>query len=414
MIKPMYVKIILCSLMLLVWLLYENAQSQQSDNGQLENSDIGRENPFAKINRPKKFFVPKTDMVPQNATEYENIPELLVDTITLKFLDAKSLAAAIANMSSKYGNISPDGKGNSLIICDTKEYLERILAEIRKADKTPQQIMIEVVIVDVKLEDDSEIGVNWDILSSENYDLAFRQNLGFSSRLGSTNKTLDTLGNATAFVTTGTGSDFSIISGTIRNVVHMLQQKKDVEILASPRVMVVSGETAKIEAVEEIPYNEMVDTTEVGRLLLSATSFKDVGITLNVTAELTDQGYIYLTVNSEQKVTTGESSTGVPVVDARKASTSLLLEENQVVVLGGLRRKETKKQIKQMPFLGDIPVIGFLFKSTNKVVNNSELIVFLSPHIYKAGPIPEREMEKFKEIAERPMLSLPTDKKKNN
>ncbi|MCK4788022.1 MAG: type II and III secretion system protein, partial [Desulfobacteraceae bacterium] len=129
--------------------------------------------------------------------------------------------------------------------------------------------------------------------------------------------------------------------------------------------------------------------------------------TLNVTATLTEEDLIFLTVNSEQNVVVGESVTEVPIIDTRNTKSELLLKDGQVVVMGGLRRKERTKQTNQVPILGDIPLIGFLFKYTNTVVNNTELIVFLSPHIYKEGePIPEDAMEKFKEIKDMPMPSL--------
>jgi len=338
------------------------------------------------------------------------VPQLGVETVTLKFLNAEDLKAAVEGLSSELGSITSDSKSNSLIVRDTKENIERMLTEIRAADKTPPQIMIEVVIVDVQLNDDTEIGVNWDILSTKNYDIGYRQNVGFTSRLGSTAETTATIGNATAFVTTGTGGDFSVISGTIRNVIHLLQKKKDLEILADPRVMVLSGKTATIKAVEEIPYNEITETSEGGQL--SSTEFKEVGVTLEVGATLTDNNLIYLTVDSEQNVETGESDTGVPVVDTRNAKTELLLEDGQVVVLGGLRRKETKIETEQIPLLGDLPLIGFLFRSTSEVVKNSELIVLLSPHIYKGEPIDDAQMTKYNEITKRPMLTLPTKQEK--
>ena len=97
----------------------------------------------------------------------------------------------------------------------------------------------KILVVD----DDTEIGVNWDILSDKNYDIGFRQNFT-TSRVGSTIEDATTIGNATAFNTTGLGGAFSVISGSIRNVVHLLQQKRHVEILASPRVMMMSGQSA--------------------------------------------------------------------------------------------------------------------------------------------------------------------------
>ena len=347
---------------------------------------------LAQISRAEETMTPLTVTI-----EDQNAPELFVATVTLKFLDAADLQAAIKSMSSEYGGISVDKKSNSLIICDTKENLEAILAQVREADKTPQQIMVEVVILDVQLDDDTEIGINWDILSDKDYDISYKQALTTST---------DRLSSDTGFITTGLGGDFSLISGTIRNVVHMIQQKRDVEILASPRVMMVSGQSALIEAVDEIPYLVLTDVAEGAQLQMY--EFKNVGVKLNVNATLTDNNDILLTVDAEQNVQVGTQTP--PRVDTRKAKTSLLLEDGQVVILGGLRRQEKTREVDQIPLLGDLPIVGALFKSTNTVIKNSELIVFLSPHIYRGEPIPDEAMAKFNEIKERPMLSLPDDR----
>lgn len=325
---------VLCFLVVAACLSTESAQSQQNDR-QVKKVDIGRDNPFARLVEKEipRALPTVTVSGVTGAGEYD--PELLIQTVLLKFLDAKSLKQAINNMSSEYGSIAANEKNNSIIVCDTKENLARILSEIRKADKTPQQIMIEVVILDVQLKDDTEIGINWDILSNKRYDIGYRQNFT-TSRIGSTPETSTTIGDASAFNTTGLGGSFSIISGTIRNVVHLIQQKREVEILASPRVMVVSGESASIEAVEELPYTEVIDTAAGGAAALTQTKFKMVGIQLSVVATLTEDDDIFLTVDTEQNVTTGESNTEVPIIDTRKANTSLLLKDGQLVIFGGL------------------------------------------------------------------------------
>ena len=334
-------------------------------------------------------------------------PGLSMQTVTLKFLDAdEGLKKVLEKMVSQYGSVATNVRSNSVIICDTKENLDRILAEIKKADRTPQQIMVEVFILDVKLEDDTEIGINWDLLSDKNYDIGYRQNFT-ASRLGTTIENADTIGNATAFVSTGAGGDFTLISGTVRNVVHMLQQKKEVEILASPTAMVLSGQSATIKAVEEVPYEEISDTSMGGAAALTSTKFKDVGVNLQVTATVTDGNSIFLTVDTKQNVKTSESRNGVPVVDTRQAQTSLLLNDGQIVAIGGLRRRENTKKVDQIPILGDLPIIGALFKSTITVTSNSELVVLLSPHIYKGEPIPSAAMAKYSEIKNRPELAIP-------
>ena len=367
-----------------------------------QTEPVGRDNPFAKISRPSTGN-PLSSLISSDAEE--ETPPLYMQTIMLKFLDAKSLMDAIKTMSSEYGNITYNQKNNSLIICDTKEHLEWIVGEIEKADKTPQQIMVEVVIIDVQLNDDTELGINWDIMSDKNYDIGYRQN--FTDRLGSTIEDSTSIGNATAFNTIGSGGNFSVISGTIRNVLAMLQKKRNVEILASPRAMMVSGQSASIRAVEEIPYSEVSDTAAGGAGAITSTKFKDVGVTLQVSGKITDDNKIFLTIEAMQNVRTGASDTGVPLVDTREANTELLLQDGQIVVMGGLRRKETTDEVDQIPFLGDIPVLGFLFKYNNTIVRDTELIVFISPHIYKDNePIPEDAMEKFREIKDRPFLSL--------
>jgi Flp pilus assembly secretin CpaC len=403
-----HIKTVFSYIILAVGLLYVTAQYEPVLGAESALLPVGRDNPFAKITRPTN---PSPIAALLGTSKYdEEKPELFMQTVMLKFLDAKSLQQAVSMMCSEFGTVAINQKNNSLIICDTKENLTAIVSEIEKADRTPQQIMIEVVIVDVQLRDETEIGVNWDLLSDKNYDIIYRQN--FTNRLGSTVADAETIGNATAFNTTGIGGDFSVISGTIRNVVATLQTKRDVEILASPRAMMVSGESANIKAVEEIPYSEVSDTAAGGAGAITSTKFKEVGVNLQVSGTITDGNNIFLTVDTEQNVMTSESTTGVPVVDTRKATTSLLLKDGQIVVIGGLRRQQTTKEVDQIPILGDIPLIGLLFKYTNTVINNTELIVFLSPHIYKEGePIPEDMMSKFNEITDKPMLLLPKEAK---
>jgi len=408
MIESRYVFITaLCFLMVSVCMSNAEVQSQQVDAEQTKTVDLGRENPFAKLGTNETMPVLPA---PSRITGIlQDVPELFVQTVMLRFLDAKSLKQAIDGMSSEFGNIAINEKNNSLIVCDKKENLAKIVDEIKKADKTPQQIMIEVVILDVQLNDDTEIGINWDLLSDTRYDVGYRQNFT-TNRLGSIQETATTIGNASAFNSTGLGGSFSVISGTVRNVVHLIQQKREVEILASPRVMMVSGESASIEAVEELPYTEVMDTAAGGAAAITSTKFKNVGIQLDVEATLTDNDDIFLTVDAEQNVTTGQSDTEVPIVDTRRANTSLMLKDGQVVIFGGLRRQEKTKEVDQIPFLGDLPIIGELFKSTKIVAKNSELIIFLSPHIYKNEPIDDDAMSKYKEIRDMSMLSSEKDR----
>ncbi|MBN1360699.1 MAG: type II secretion system protein GspD [Sedimentisphaerales bacterium] len=359
---------------------------------------IGKEHPFAMIETlPSPAVTAGTDGV-------EEPRDLKLGTVVLKFLDAKSLQGVLAAMVKPYGAVSVNEANNSVVLCDTPEKLEKILAYIRKADQTPQQVAIEVLILDVQLDNDTEIGVNWDLLTSDRPNAVYRQNFT-SSRLRSTIEDSTTLGDATAFNTIGLGGDFSVISGTVRAVLHLIQQKRDVEILASPRALVVSGRSATIQAVEEIPYQEISDSSGAGQAALTTTKFKNVGITLQVTAIIADSNNIFLTVDTEQNVRTGQSTDGIPVVDTRRTNTAVSLRNGQTVILGGLRREQQTKQVSQVPLLGDLPILGNLFKSTRKVTHNSELVVLLSPHIDTGAALPESVATRYEAAHSRSLLS---------
>jgi type II secretory pathway component GspD/PulD (secretin) len=381
-------------------------------NGQVKPGD-GRtpKNPFAALMTEAEAETETPKEAEPNLPAVR--PELAMETIVLKFLEAKSLKSVLDRMVTEFGTAAVNEKNNSVVICDTPENLARIMAEVKKADQTPRQILVEVVILDVALRDDTEVGVNWDLLSSNLYDVTYRQNLT-SGRLQSTPSDADTLGHATAFNTVGAGGDLSLISGTIRHVLHAIQQKRDVEILASPSTLVVSGKEATIKAVEEIPYEEVMDTAQGGAAALTTTAFKEVGVTLQVSAVVTDGNNIFLTVDAEQNVRTGESAKGVPVVDTRHATTALLLQDGQTIVIGGLRRVEKTKEITQVPILGDLPLIGLLFRSTTVVTNRSELVVLLSPHICGDEPIPPAVAAAHNRIRKMSLLSSRKDESGRN
>jgi type II secretory pathway component GspD/PulD (secretin) len=362
-------------------------------------------NPFAALLAQP----PQGNQAPALPPEPPARPELRLETIVLKFLDAHSVQGALERMVSPHGTVAINEKNNSVVICDTADSVQRVVAEIKKVDQTPLQVLVEVVVLDVQLQNDTEVGVNWDLLSHDTYDVVYRQNLT-SSRLQSTPETEETIGMATVFNTVGLGGDFSLVSGTIRHVLHLIQQKRDVEILASPKALVVSGETATIKAVEEIPYQEVSDTAAGGVGALTSTRFKEVGVNLQVSATVTDGDSIFVSVDTQQSVRTGESDSGIPVVDTRQANTSLLLEDGQIVVIGGLRREEKTVQTNQVPVLGDLPLVGWLFKGTITVNTHSELVVVLSPRIHRGEPIPDEIAARLEALAEEsPLRSAPAD-----
>lgn len=385
----------------LVWVL----MSPQAVSAETLGRELGRDNPFAGFEVPPSQRTPVTVADPAEALAVDmERPDVVMETVVLKFLDATDVVGVLMKMLTTHGAAAANKDTNSIVICDTPENVAKILVEIRKADRPPRQIMVEVVTLDVQLSDNTEIGVSWDLLTENIPEVGYRQAFG-EDRVTSTAETDTTVGDATAFNSLGMGGDVSVVIGSVRNVLHMIQEKRETEILASPRALVVSGQTATIKAVEEIPYEEVTDTAAGGSGALTSTQFKDVGVTLQITATIADSNEILLRVDVEQNVRTGESESGVPVVDTRKATTSLCVKDNQTLIFAGLRRQEETKTVNKVPFLGDLPIVGNLFKNTHTAKNNSELVVLLSAHIDEGRTIPAAVSKKRRAFQQNALLS---------
>lgn len=351
---------------------------------------VGKDNPFERV----VIETPTTETAtPQTPPAAVPLPQprtpLVMRTVMLKFLNAENIREVVARMNSPFGTVAVDPQTNSLVICDEQEVLERIVSEIRGADQTPQQILIEVLIIDVKLGDQDEIGVNWN-------------NLLGGAEEGGVDSDQVLVGNFP------TGLALSVIKDDVTATLLALRQQRDVEILASPRVLVISGQEAEIKTVEEIPYLEVVQTAEGGEM--TQTEFKEVGVTLLVRARVTDEGKIQLAVQPRQSVQTGESISEVPVVDTREARTMLLVDDGQMIVIGGLRRKEVRLSTDKVPLLGDLPLLGVLFSREKREIMNSELVVLLQPHLQNGYAPTPRQRELFDEMGDRPMLEISPQK----
>jgi len=340
-----FLKLFVCCVMIAMLGFAGHVRAEQAGSITLEQ--IGKEDPFEVVSpiveAKKKIvqrFTGKTKII-------EVIPDMFVETVMLKFLRAGNLERVVTNLNSDYGTIAVDQETNSLIICDNAEKLAMIVNQIRKADQMPKQILVEVVIVDVQLNDETEIGVDWtDLLGDSDSD----NDVGIPGIPAGTHNNSFSQGLIPNSLTGG--STLHFIRNNIGVTLRALQTKRDVEILASPRVLVVSGQEARIKTVEEIPYTEITDTSTGGDSAMTSTKFKEAGITLIVKATLTDEGKILVEMDVEQSVNSGvDTSLGssVPIVDKRNAKTTLLMEPDQVVAMGGLRKKETTVIASKVP-----------------------------------------------------------------
>ena len=156
------------------------------------------------------------------------------------------------------------------------------------------------------------------------------------------------------------------------------------EIVSTPRVITANQKEARIEQGVEIPYQQSASSGA------TTIQFKKAVLSLTVTPQITPDNNIIMDLavskdNVGQVISTGGLGGTVPSIDTRAVETQVLVADGQTVVLGGIYETERRETINKVPFLGDIPVVGALFRSTERINNKAELLIFVTPRILEEG-----------------------------
>ena len=200
--------------------------------------------------------------------------------------------------------------------------------------------------------------------------------------------------------------DFGIITKhmDVDVLVTAIQQQDSSSLLANPRLLVLDNEQATFKAIEEIPYQQL---QQGGFESFGTTEFKEVGVELTVTPHLATDGMIRLHVipifsvqvgNVEiTTITTGGApiSTPQPVIDKRETDTIALIRDGDTIVIAGMRKQTVNQLITKVPILGDLPILGQLFRFNGEETINSELVVFITPRVIEDAMLTETEAEFF-------------------
>jgi type IV pilus secretin PilQ/predicted competence protein len=335
----------------------------------------GKKNPFSPLDK----------LIVREQTETADNPPIISDTgqliytevFNLNFANAKDIEEAINNLVSSDGRVGIDERLNSILISDTMANIERISQALEKLDVKAPQVMIEALVVNVKLTDELKMGVDWTKLGTSSNLLTQALNV-----TGSTNP----YGKITFSTTPG--------NWNIQGLIDFVETNKDVRILANPKVLVLNNHTAIIKTVKEIPYKEESETSQGGSS--TSTQFKEAGVTLEVTPQITEDGYVIMNIKPEQSAqidTFTIENSEVPVIEKRNTNTTLCVKDGQTVIIGGLRERQPSIQESKVPILGDIPFIGALFRKVDVDQVESELGIFITPHIYTDGQLSTEELE---------------------
>lgn len=301
------------------------------------------------------------------------------------------LGDSVGSLLSPRGTVSFDPRTNTLIVNDTAQKIDQIRKMIDLLDVSVKQVMIEARIVRATTDFTKEMGVKWGILSqgiTRNNDLL----VGGSDQTLWDLKTPDDDGkydiqrpdnlNVDLGVANAAGK---IAFGLINMSDFMLDLELSAlqadgygEVISTPKVLTADKQQARVASGQQIPYQ----TTETaGGTATATTSFKDALLSLDVTPSITPDGKVQMKLNITSDSPAGAAPNGEIILNKNEIDTNVLVDNGETVVLGGIFEQETRNQQTKVPFLGDLPAIGRLFRRDSKSESKRELLIFVTPRI---------------------------------
>lgn len=289
------------------------------------------------------------------------------------------------------GIIQADVPTNALIITASEPVYNNLRSVIDKLDVRRPQIYIEALIVEVTADKASEFGVQWQKLNSANQT---GNNIIGGTNFGTSN---NIIGAATNLGSVGQGLNIGVVNGTttvpglgtvlnLGVLAHALESDTNANILSEPNLMTLDNEEAKIVVGQNVPFitGQYAQTGSA----TTATPFqtierKDVGLTLKIKPQIMQGGTVKLQVYQEVSSVVASSSSSVsgPTTNKRTIESTILVDENQIVVLGGLIQDQVNDVASKTPLLGDIPILGNLFRYETREHVKTNLMVFIRPNI---------------------------------
>jgi type IV pilus assembly protein PilQ len=343
--------------------------------------------------------------------DIQQLAPLRTEFLTVNYAKASEIARLIkstggGSMLSERGNVSVDERTNTVLVQDTAENLTAIRAMVSTLDIPVRQVLIESRIVIVNDDFSRELGVRTgftrvsddvkDLMavsgSAQSTDTIMGSALDNLASTGQPFPVEVPFGNFDRYnVNMPVASPAGRIALSILDFDDFLidlelsaaQNEGRGEIKSTPRVITANQREAIIEQGVEIPYQESSSSGA------TTTQFKKAVLSLKVTPQITpdDRVILDLTVTKDSVGQLVPSATGgfVPSIDTRNIQTQVLVRDGQTVVLGGIMETERRDNEKKVPGLGDVPIVGYLFKSKNKINNRDELLIFVTPKILREG-----------------------------
>jgi general secretion pathway protein D len=309
---------------------------------------------------------------------------------------------------SKEVQIVADKATNSLVITAKKQDYLILEDIIKKLDIPRAMVYIEALIMEVNVDKDFKLGVEWTGMEDVTYQ--GRRGGIFSGFSGAGDYgNIKGLTSTTPFLPSG--FSLGVIGETIKigdvvfpnlaAILQAYQKDSDVHIISTPQILTTDNEEAEIKVGENVPY---LTKEATGEQIYQTYEYKDVGVTLKITPQINRDRFVRLKIFQEVVKLKKGSEEYRPTTLKRSAETTVIVKDQNNVVIGGIIGESTERGTYKVPCLGDIPVLGWFFRSSSKTRNDTNLFVFLKPYIIEkpkeAGKIYKEKKEEIDRIKE--------------
>jgi general secretion pathway protein D len=279
-----------------------------------------------------------------------------------------SVLAALDMAGQVY--VAADTDSNTLLIMAPGKFFQRIKQIVEELDRDVPQVLIKVLIAEVSHTNTTDLGMEFSVLNM--------RPSGRGSQLFTDFDVAEQSG----------GVMVKLLEKDITGALRALQKVGKMNVLSRPYILASDNQQAKITVGREVPFITNTRTTETGQTL-NTIQYQDIGIILVVTAHINPEGTVILDVAPEVSALTGETvpiseTVSAPVFAKRSASSRVGIRDGQTIVIGGLMEDKKTDTINKVPLLGDIPLLGALFRRTINEVTKTELLIFLTPHVAQA------------------------------
>ena len=316
-------------------------------------------------------------------------------------------------------SITADKATNSLVITASPQEFKELEEVISQLDGIRSQVLVEALITEVSLEKALQIGVDWRIMDQPvadsvrgfgGSDFGLISGVQQGTLPGSTGDTGLLLGLAKGFIILGGVQIFNI--GVL---VRAFQKDTDANVLSTPHILTMDNEKAKIIVADNVPLLKsdvaapLVSTTTTTSVAVSRTfEYKDIGLQLEITPHISKGNMVRLEISIEASniLSIDPANPGFVTTRKRQATTTVSVESGQIVVIGGLIRDESAETTKKVPCVGNIPILGWMFKNLAGTKTKTNLLIFISPQIVRTAEDLEKATAKKKKESEENLQKL--------